>query len=71
MTPVGQDSAVSIVTVHGLESPVVEFRWGGGRDFLHPFRLALGPVKPPVQWVPGLFPRVKAAGAWCYPPTPF
>jgi len=26
---------------------------GGGRDFMHPPWLFLGPTQPPVQWVPG------------------
>ena len=51
----GRDSAVGIVTRYGLDGPWIEFRCGG-RDFLHPSRPALGPTRPPIQWVPCLFP---------------
>ena len=37
---------------------------GGGRNFSHPTRPALGPIQPPIEWVPGHSPEAKAAGAW-------
>jgi hypothetical protein len=36
----------------------------GLRDFslLQKYRLALGPIDPPMQWVPGYFLGIKVAG---------
>jgi hypothetical protein len=59
---VGRDSSVGIATRYELDGPGIESRWG--RDFQHSSRPALGPTQPRVQWVPGLFPGGKAAGAW-------
>jgi hypothetical protein len=59
---VGRDSVVGIATRYGLDGPGIESLWG--RDFSQPSRPALVPTQPPIQWVPGLFPGGKAAGAW-------
>ena len=41
-----------LLSAYGLDGPEIESRWG--RDFPHLSRTALGPIQPPVQWVPGL-----------------
>jgi hypothetical protein len=48
----GLGSSVVIATGYGLDGPGIEFRWG--QDFQHLYRPALGPIQPPVQWVPSL-----------------
>ena len=64
----GWDSSVGIANCYGLEGLGIESPWG--RDFPHPSRSALGSTQPPMQSVPGLFPRGKAAGVWHWPLTP-
>jgi hypothetical protein len=49
-----RDSSVGIATRYGLDGRGIESRWG--RDFLHQSIPALGPIQPPIHWVPGLFP---------------
>ena len=44
---VGLDSSVGIATCNGMNGPEIESQWG--RDFLHPYRPALGPTQLPVQ----------------------
>jgi len=61
-------SSVGIAIGYGLDGPGVESRWR--RDFPHLFRPTLGPIQPPVQWVPGLSRGWRAAGAWRWPLTP-
>ena len=58
----GRDSSVGIATRYGLDGQGIESLWR--RDLAHLSRPALGPNQPPVQWVLGLFPGGKAAGAW-------
>ena len=48
----GPGSVVGIATGYGLVGPGIESLWR--RDFPHLSRPVLGPIQPPVQWVPGL-----------------
>ena len=43
---------------------------GGGRDFPHPSRPALGPTQPPTQWLPGVTAEVKRPGSGVDHPPP-
>jgi hypothetical protein len=63
----GSGSSVGIPTDYRLGGSGIESQWG--RDLSHTSRPALGPTQPPVQWVLGFYAG-KAAGAWCWPPTP-
>jgi len=47
----GRGSSVGIATELRAGRSGIESWWG--RDF-PPFRPALGPTQPPVQWIPGL-----------------
>ena len=58
----GRDSAVSVVTCYGMDCPRIKSRLG--RDFPRPSRPAVGHTQLPIQWVPGIFPGGKVAGAW-------
>jgi hypothetical protein len=67
LTEMGRDTSVGITTRYGLDGPGFESLWG--RDYLHPSRPALGYTQSPVQWVTGLFPEGKEAGALGWPLT--
>jgi hypothetical protein len=64
----GHGSSAGIATDYGLDRPGSN---PGGDEIFRPSRPALGPTQPPVKWVPGLSRGQSAAGACCWPLTPF
>ena len=66
-TSEGRDSSVGKATRYGLDGPGIEFRWEP--DFPHLSRQVLGPISLLYNGCRA-FPWGKAAGAWCWPPTP-
>ena len=63
-TVVGQASSGGMATRYRLQRMGIEFQQG--IDFPHLSRPVLGPIQPPIKWVPRLLPWSKAAGAgWC------
>jgi len=64
----GPGSSVGIATDYGLDGPESN---PGGNEIFRPSRPVLGPTQPPVKWVPGLSRGFSAAGACCWPLTPF
>jgi hypothetical protein len=68
---VGRDSVFGIATRYGLDGPGIESRWREERrDFPHQSRTALGPTRPPAQWVQDILPGGIMAGPWHWPRTP-
>jgi hypothetical protein len=63
----GPGSSVGIATDYGLDGPGMESRWGA--RFSPHVQTAWGPSSLLYNGY-RVFPVGKAAGAWCWPPTP-
>jgi len=61
----GRGIVVGIATRYGMWGSEFEPRWR------HSSKPALGPVQPPVQCVPEIFPGGKSAKVWLWYPLPF
>jgi hypothetical protein len=60
-------NSVDIATDYGLDGPGIESWWK--REFSHTSKRSWGPPSPLYNRY-RVFPGGKAAGAWCWPPTP-
>jgi hypothetical protein len=59
---VGRDSIVGIGTCYRQDGLGIESRWG--REFLHLCRATLGPIWPPIQWVPDIIYLLLHVLSW-------
>ena len=64
----GPGSSAGIATDYGLDGTGSN---PSGDEIFRPSRTALGPTQHPVKWVPGITRGQSAAGACCWPLTPF
>ena len=61
------DFSVGIATLYVLDGPRIGSRWR--RVFSPSSRPTMGPIQPPVQWVPNLFLASRASGTWLWQST--
>ena len=64
----GLDSSGGIATRYGLDGSRIESRWGA--RFSAPAHTGPGAYPASYTMRTGSFSGCKAAGAWCWPPTP-
>jgi hypothetical protein len=58
---VGRDIVVGVEIRYRLDGPGIDSHWR--KDIPHLSIPDLGPTQPPIQWVSGLIPAGKTAGA--------
>ena len=63
-----RSSVVRMTTGNGMDVRGIESRWG--RDFPHPCIPVLEPTQAPIKLGTWSVATGKAAGAWCWSPTP-
>jgi hypothetical protein len=66
----GRNSSVGTATRYGLDGPGSNPGGGRERKFPHPSRPALGPIQPPIRWLPVSLLGVKRPGRCVNHPPP-